>query len=159
MWHNMDAFHHLYQEFSKDVFRFAVYLSGDTSLAENITSETFIRAWTSSAPIRQPTTKAYLFTIARNLYLRQMRKTSVNTTLPEDLADRSPDLHTAIEKRSELATVMTALQTLPEVDRAALLMRSAEAMSHAEIAAALKISVEAVRVKIHRARKKLHDLK
>ena len=47
----MTAFNTLYKKYAADVFRFALYLSGDRSQAEDITSETFVRAWTSPEPI------------------------------------------------------------------------------------------------------------
>jgi RNA polymerase sigma-70 factor (ECF subfamily) len=47
------------------------------------------------------------------------------------------------------------MQELPEVDRAALLMRAQEGMSYEEIAHALDLSLAAVKVKIHRARQRL----
>jgi RNA polymerase sigma-70 factor (ECF subfamily) len=62
------------------VFRFALYLSGNRSDAEDITSETFVRAWTSSARIRTNTVKGYLFTIARNFYLQGTRVTAEPST-------------------------------------------------------------------------------
>ena len=50
---------------------------------------------------------------------------------------------------------MAALQQLPEIDRAALLMRSQDEMSNETIAAALGLTPVAARVKVHRARIKL----
>jgi RNA polymerase sigma-70 factor (ECF subfamily) len=54
-----------------------------------------------------------------------------------------------------LRTVLAAMQQLPEIDRAALLMRGEDDMPYEEIARALGISAGAARVKIHRARLKL----
>jgi RNA polymerase sigma-70 factor (ECF subfamily) len=51
--------------------------------------------------------------------------------------------------------VAAALRQLPEVDRAALLMRAEDGLPYEEIAAALGLSVAAARVKVHRARLKL----
>ena len=42
-------FHSLFERYSQDVYRFALYLSGDPSLAEEITQETFVRAWSRRA--------------------------------------------------------------------------------------------------------------
>jgi RNA polymerase sigma-70 factor (ECF subfamily) len=53
--------------------------------------------------------------------------------------------------------VLVALQTLPEIDRAAVLLRAEEGMSYEEVAAALGISPVAARVKVHRARLKLAE--
>ncbi len=55
----MTDFSALYKKYAPDVFRFALYLSGDRSQAEDITSETFVRAWTSPEPIAVATVKAY----------------------------------------------------------------------------------------------------
>jgi RNA polymerase sigma-70 factor (ECF subfamily) len=55
--------------------------------------------------------------------------------------------------------LIAALQQLSEVDRAALLMRSLEDLPYESIAAALGLTTVAVRVKVHRARMKLHELR
>ena len=55
-------FHTMYQRYAVDVNRFVLYLSGDASVAEDITSEAFVRTWTAPANIRTATVKAYLFT-------------------------------------------------------------------------------------------------
>jgi len=142
----------LYRRYAPDVFRFALYLSGDRSEAEDITSETFVRAWTASAAIRVATVKAYLFTIARNLFLQSRRRTWRHVEIPETLPDPGAGPDALAERNSELAAVLRALQRLPEIDRAALLMRAADDMAYDEIARALGISLASVKVRIHRAR-------
>jgi len=148
----MTDFETLYRRYAPDVFRFAHYLSGDRGEAEDITSETFVRAWTSPEPIEMSTVKGYLFTIARNLHLRRMSRRSRHVGLTSETPDpRAGPLRQA-EGRAELKAVMDGLQRLPEVDRAALLMRAQDEMPYEEIARALSISLAAVKVKIHRAR-------
>jgi RNA polymerase sigma-70 factor (ECF subfamily) len=142
----------LYRRYAPDVFRFALYLSGNRSDAEDITSETFVRAWTSSGTIRAATVKAYLFTIARHLHLKGLRRTSRLVTIPETLPDPGAGPHARAERDSELAAALRALQRLPEIDRAALLMRAADDMAYDEIARALDLSLASVKVRIHRAR-------
>jgi RNA polymerase sigma-70 factor (ECF subfamily) len=79
--------------------------------------------------------------------------------LPDALPDHRPGPEAVAAGRLELAAVLGALQALPEVDRAALLMHAQDAMPHAEIAAVLGLSVPAVKVKVHRARIKLAALR
>jgi DNA-directed RNA polymerase specialized sigma24 family protein len=55
----MMDFHSLYQSYAPQVHRFVLFLCGDASLADDITSETFVRAWTSRGKIREATVKAY----------------------------------------------------------------------------------------------------
>lgn len=148
-------FGQLYERYAQDVLRFALYLTGSRAEAEDITSETFVRAWVESDALRVGTVKAYLFMIARNLHVDWRRK-EARRGEPADPAP-GPEIETG--GRSELRAVMAALQRLPEIDRAALLMRSQDEMSYDTIAAALGLTAAAGRVKVHRARMKLAELR
>jgi len=150
----------LYRQYAPDVFRFALYLSGNRDEAEDITSETFVRAWTSPEPIRAATVKGYLLTIARNLFLQTLRKTRRHVELEEeDLRDPNPGPQAQAEQSSEVQAVLAKLQKLSAVDRAALLMRAVHDMPYEEIARSLGISLAATKVKIHRARLALLGLR
>ena len=158
----MTGFHDLYQSYSRDVYRFALYLSGDPALADDITSETFVRVWSSPEPIRFATVKGYLLTIARNLWLMERRRhlrrqgfVEVNETLP----DTGPSVSREVEAKDELGRVLRALQEFPELDRAAVLMRADEGLSYEEIAIALGLPVATVKVKVHRARLRLAQIR
>ena len=148
-------FHTLYQSYAPQVHRFALFLCGDATLADDITAEAFVRAWTARGKIREATVKAYLFTIARNLYRDHLRRSNRMTELEESLPDPAVGLASRTEHKAELETVIAALRKLSEVDRAALLMRAQEGMSYEEIAQALDLPVTTVKVKVHRARLKL----
>jgi RNA polymerase sigma-70 factor (ECF subfamily) len=136
-----------------------LYLSGQRAEAEDITSETFVRAWTAAEPIRTATVRAYLFTIARNLFLQGIRKKSRQVSLDEDLRDPQASPYAQAEQKAELRAVLAQMQKLPEIDRAALLMRAFDEMPYEEIARSLGISLAAVKVKIHRARLALADIR
>jgi RNA polymerase sigma-70 factor, ECF subfamily len=62
-------FSDIYERYARDVYRFALYLSGNRALAEDLTSETFVHALCGRSDVRVGTIKAYLFAIARNLYI------------------------------------------------------------------------------------------
>src|SRR5258708_3346902 len=113
-------FHSLLERHAQDVFRFALYLSGDSSLAEEITQEAFVRAWVTSGEIRGGTAKAYLLTIARNLFLAERKRTARQVALDSNLTDPKPGPHVVAQGRIELDAVVEALQVLPELDRSAL---------------------------------------
>ena len=151
----MTDFHTLYQSYAPMVRRFALFLCGDPALADDITSETFIRAWTSRGKIREATVKAYLFTITRNLYRDYLRKNKRMTELEDSIPDPGIGLQLHAEQKAEVAALLPALQQLSETDRAALLMRVQEEMSYEEIAQALELPLSTIKVKIHRARLKL----
>jgi RNA polymerase sigma-70 factor (ECF subfamily) len=149
----------LYRAHARDVHRFALYLSGDPALAEDIVSETFIRLWNARARVDLATVKGYLFAIARNLFLQERRGARRTTGLDERLADPQPGPHDQLRVRSELEAVLAALQTLPEIDRAAVSMRTDEELPYEEIGRILGISTGAAKVKVHRARLRLAEVR
>jgi DNA-directed RNA polymerase specialized sigma24 family protein len=55
----------VYERHAADVYRFALYMSGNIQTAEDVTSETFARGWTARGRIQVSTVKAYLMMIAR----------------------------------------------------------------------------------------------
>jgi len=148
-------FQDMYDAYAADVYRFALWLSGDKFEAEDITSETFIRAWVRISAIRTETLKAYLFTIARNVYLEKKRKMGNHVALSDVFPDPAPNLDEMVESQLELLHVQNILQTLPEIDRAAFILRVQHELPYAEIARVLELSLTATKVKIHRVRKKL----
>ena len=74
------------------------------------------------------------------------------------MIDRRPGPEKLAGDQDQLRLVMEALAGLPEVDRAAVLMRADEGLAYEEIAVALGISVASAKVKVHRARLKLAEL-
>jgi len=155
----MTQFHDLYVSYARDVYRFALYLSGDPALADDITSETFIRVWSSPEPIRLATVKAYLLTIARNLWLTERKRRLRSQDLDDTIPDTSQSVSRQVEVKDELDRVLRALREIPEVDRAALLMRVDEGLRYEEVAAALGLPVATVKVKVHRARLRLAQIR
>lgn len=153
----MTQFQEVYRRYAQDVHRFAWYLSGDPALAEDITSETFVRLWASDEKILMPTVKAYLFAIARHLYIDSRRSASRRAEIDPEWPEPGASPEMVALHKSELREVLKQLQEIPEVDRAALLMRAQQGMTYEDIAQALGISLAAVKVKIHRARLKLAE--
>ena len=151
----MTDIENLYERYAGDVRRFALYLCGDVVLADEITSDTFVRAWMAADRIRQPTVKSYLFTIARNAYTDLLRRAARHTELDETMPDTRMSAQTQVELNAEVRAVLAALQQLPETDRTVLLMRALDEMPYDEIAETLGFSVVAAKVKVHRARLKL----
>jgi RNA polymerase sigma-70 factor (ECF subfamily) len=147
--------HEIYERHARDVHRFALYLSGDRALADDITAETFVRLWTAPGEIRTQTVKAYLFTIARNLYLAGQRHVRRETELDGSMPAVTPSPERLAVVRDEVRHVLQALERLPEIDRAALLLHVREQMPYQDIASVLGLSVPAVKVKVHRARARL----
>lgn len=153
----MNDYEMLWKTYAKDIHRFAFHLSNDATLAEDLTSETFVRLWTQRTPLRETTIKAYLFTITRNLYLGHLRKTSRQTRLDEEPVSNTPGQEMALAQKQHQQKVSSALQSLREEERTALLLKS-ERLTYEELASILGVSQTAAKVKVHRARLKLKKL-
>ena len=151
----MITFHDLYQRYAADVYRFAFWLSGQAADAEDITSETFIRAWTGRSQLQTETLKAYLLAIARNVYLKQQQKEARYGRLYDNHGDPQPGPEKIVGQRLALEQALAVLQKLPELDRAVFVLRVQHELPYAEIARVTGLSLSAAKVKVHRARLKL----
>ncbi len=148
-------FNDLYELYGPEVYRFAYWLAGNAAEAEDITSETFIRAWINFASIKTETLKAYLFQIARNIYLEWLRKQKGQVDLEDSYPDPHPRPDKLAEDYAEMEMVKRVLRAIPEIDRAAFILRVQHELPYAEIARVLQLSVAAAKVKVHRTCKKL----
>ena len=148
-------FQSLYESYAPEVYRFAFWLAGNGAEAEDVTSETLIRAWTKSPLIRTETLKAYLFTIARNVYLERQRKGKRQVILEDIYPDPTPGPDKVVESQLQIAEIRYALQQVAEIDRAAFVLRVQHELAYAEIARVLDLSLSSAKVKVHRVRKKL----
>lgn len=151
----MLTFEELFISYSPDVYRFSVWLCGNTADAEDIAAETFARAWLNFSTIRTETLKGYLFTIARNLYLESLRKQRRHEELTDSHPDSTPAMDKSFENQTELDEIRATLLTLPEADRSAFVLRVQYDLSYEEIARVLTLSESAAKVKVHRIRKLL----
>jgi RNA polymerase sigma-70 factor (ECF subfamily) len=151
-------FHEVYERHSAAVLRFASGLTGNHAVAQDLTSEAFVRLWTGGARIRLETVRAYLFTIVRNLYRSDRRRSWRVLPLDRELPDPIDRVAEPVERRSDMDAVRRALTQLSVDDREALLMR-AGGVSYEDIARALGISTGAAKVRVHRSRARLLRLR
>ncbi len=151
----MLTFQELYEAHAVAVYRFALSLTRDRHQAEDITSETFVRAWARNDRIRTETLLGYLFTIARNLFLDGRRGGRRQVALDEALVDPAPGPAERAVAGIALERANRVLRTLPEADRSAFLLRVQQDLPYAEVARVLGISLVAARVRVHRVRARL----
>jgi RNA polymerase sigma-70 factor (ECF subfamily) len=148
-------FEDLYQNFSGDVYYFSLWMTGDHQEAQDITSETFVRAWARKGTIRTETLKAYLFTIARNINLKKQRREKRQKAFTGLFQDPNPGPEQITETQDRISSVGKYLLTIPEIDRAAFILRVQHELPYAEIARMLGLSLASAKVKVHRVRKKI----
>ena len=151
------TFHSLYKRYAKDVYRFCYWLSGDKAEAEDLVSETFVKLLTSKKDPQTETVKAYLFTIARNLYLKNIERKKRFVSLDKDIIDDSKQPQKVAEIASTFKHVFQVIKKLPEIDRTVLIMKAENDMSYNEIARITGLTIAAIKVKVFRARKKINE--
>jgi RNA polymerase sigma-70 factor, ECF subfamily len=151
----MLEFEAMYRRYSSDVYRFALWLCGNPTLADDITAETFSRAWLSFDQAKATSVKGYLLTIARHLAWKLNARAQREVSMAVDYRDEHPAADDRLAASAELRHVLKALHDLPEVDRAALALRVDEELSYEEIASILGLTVSAAKVKVHRLRLRL----
>ena len=123
-------FHKLYERYAKDVYRFAYWLCGARDEAQDITSETFVRVWTAKTEPRVETVKAYLFAIARNLFLKNLHRKDRFITIKEEITDEINQPDKQVEIDFYLDQVFKALKQLTVIDRTILIMMAEKDMSY-----------------------------
>lgn len=116
---------------------------------DEITQETFLRAYkaTNNRVVDSP--KAYLFQVARSLAYTELSRKNRKLTdyleeAVEDSSESTPSLEDEIAAQQKLKHFLDAIATLPPRCRRVYMMRKVQAMSYKEIAEALDISVSGV---------------
>jgi len=96
--------------------------------------------------------------IARNLFLKDLKRKKRFLTLEEDMADEDeqPDKQTEVD--SYISHVLKALNQLSEIDRTVLIMIAENDMSYRDISQATGLSLSAIKVKIFRSRIKINKM-
>lgn len=150
------AFEEIVRRYRRPLDRFAAAIVGAQS--EDVTQDAFSKALLalrgSEAEIEL---RPWLYRIVRNTALNDLRDRAPATEALSDAVPAARSAAAEAETREELADLMERLRALPEPQRAALVMRELEGLSHEEIAAALGVSGGAARQAIYRARTALRD--
>lgn len=146
------AFEVLYGRHYPTVLNVAYRMLGDRDAAEDLAQDVFVKLYTSPGSYR-PTAKlsTWLYRVTHNAFIDELRK---RKNRPVELV---PDIHSpGASEQSDLAdAVQTALASLPEKQRAAVVLQRYEGLSYQEIAEVLGTSVPAVESLLFRARESL----
>ena len=163
MTRDSEEFTRIFNEVYPDLCRFLECLMGESGAAQEIAQESFLRfyrAGSAGPPADQ--SRFWLYRVARNLALNELKKRQIRIKLFGRIVDvfrpKAPDPKAELERKEHKHILMNLLESLPEHQRAALLLREQEEMSYADIARVLKVSESKVKVDIFRARARLRAL-
>jgi len=150
------AFDALFERCARDVHGYALSLLGDRASAEDVTALAFERLYRSRSRLDRGrgTPRAWLFAIARNAALDELRRRRRRPQLLADAdADLSaaPDLDDAAEQMERRAAVRAGLAALPLREREIVLLKFHGQLPNGELARVLGISESNAGTRLHRA--------
>jgi RNA polymerase sigma factor (sigma-70 family) len=149
----------LYRDARDDVFAYTATLLRDRAAAEDVTAMAFERAYgrRSRFDARRGSPRAWLFGIARNAALDELRrlKRAATAPIPGPIGDPGPD--EAAELAAERDAVRAALGGLPARDRELIALKYHAELTNAEIAAVLDVTPNHAGTLLHRAMTKLRE--
>ena len=148
----------LLEQHVPQVYRFALRLAGDPHRAEDLTQETFLRAWRGRKHLRDPgAARVWLFKITVNLWRDQVRRARQGPNRADgpcdDHAARQTPAERAMIDQEDVARALGAMDSLPDRQREVLYLRACEGLSIGQIADVLGISPEAAKASLSLARK------
>ena len=157
-----DDFKDLYDRYINKINDYLLRMSGDPLLAEELTQETFYRAFTKLRSFKGDKVGAWLFRIAHNLYIDEYRhRTRLVGDEPLEVIPLGSPMELPEKYLESLETqkrVQNVLQKLPENYRSMLLLRDHLGLSYEDIAETTGKSITTVKVTLCRARAKFREL-
>lgn len=167
---DLGAFEQLVERHRQAVLNFVQRTLHDADEAEDLAQQTFVQVWKAAARYR-PTARfsTWLFTIARNLCLNELRRRgrhpadsldapieTATGPIERDYPDRRETEVSEQVLLTELSVrIEEALAALPESQRSALLLFREQELAYEDIAQVLGVSVSATKSLMHRARETL----
>ncbi|MBI2929321.1 MAG: RNA polymerase sigma factor [Verrucomicrobia bacterium] len=163
--HYREAFELLVERFQDKVFRLAISMVRDETLAQDMTQDSLIRVWkglpgyTGAASL-----STWIYTITRNTCLTELKKRSARPTISfdapemEGALDRLPAAPGPAPEAGAEMDIQTMLRGLPEKYRQVITLFYLEQKSYEEVAAMLGLPMGTVKTYLHRAKKELLKL-
>ena len=142
--------------YKDQLYNYLFWMTGNRTEAEDVLQETFLRYYKYGDPVENP--KAWLFKVARNVYLKRQRKRSREVSL--ELVEANPVLpgmQVALEREELIRKVREGLKKLKDHHREVIILRYMEGLSYEEMAAVLGENVGTIKSRLNRAKEKLRE--
>ena len=150
----------LYRSSAADVYAYVAALLRDRAAAEDVTSLAFERAFRRRAlfDVRRGSARAWLFGIARNAALDELRRRRRTGALLADVADRADEQEPDAQLAERRLVVREGLAALAPADREVILLKFIGRLSNAELARVLGCSESNAGTRLHRAVERLREV-
>ena len=143
----------IFREYSKTLFNFLYYKSGNQKLAEDLTQEAFLKLWINCSKVNFEKAKGFVFTTGQNLMLNSFKHDKVRLKFANlghsEAFNESPGF--LLEEKELKQQLESAISDLPEKQREVFLLSRIDKKTYKEIAEMLGISRQAVEKRIYNA--------
>ena len=152
-----DAFRRIYEAYNQKIYRLIYSYCHDPEEALDLTQEVFIRVYTRIADFRSECSlETWIYQIAVNTVISAMRKSRFHEQI-NNQTDKSEQADVNLEMQELGQHIERSISMLPESLRMAFMLSAVEGLPYAETGRILGISVEAVRMRVSRARQLLRE--
>lgn len=158
---NDKVFNGFYTKYSRDLYNFMYYRSGDGDQTMDLVQEAFVKVFQNCGKIQLEKAKSYLFTTANNLFLNVVKHHKVKLAYAQQQqpaeAVSGEDPQFILQEKEYMAQLEEAIANLTEAQREVFLMNRIDGKKYREIAELLHISEKAVEKRMMGALKKLRS--
>ncbi len=155
----LNAFEKLFNQYFESIRSFVYFKLGNSSVAEDIAQETFIKLWERRDEINEETVKSLIYTIASNLTKNHIKHQNVvfNFANKQKLQSFSESPQQVLEQKEFSQQLQKALADLSEAHRTTFLMNRIEQITYSDIALRLGVSVKTVEKRMSVTIKQLYS--
>jgi len=148
-------FKNIFDQYFEAIRNYVYFMCSDSNLAEDIAQDSFVKLWNNRDAIVMSTVKSYLYTIARNLTLNQIKRNKLkyNFLAQTEFGTENESPEFALEQKEFKEKLENVIASIPEGNREVFLMNRIEGLKYAEIADRLGLSVKAVEKRMSKALK------
>jgi len=146
---------------SKKLYRFAVYFLNDEDEAHDVVQDIFVKLWQKRGNLNEINNiEAFAMRMTRNRCLDLIRARKVvpfDEDTERQLKEQTTDVHSKVELSESAVIIRNLISNLPELQKTVMQLRDIEQYTYDEIAEVTGLQVNAIRVNLSRARKKVRD--
>ena len=163
---DLDAFSQVYDQYERQVYRYAYHILGHRDDADDVKQETFVKAYQAISSFRSESSlQTWLLRICGNLCRDRIkswdrRKVTYDSTLRDDVlgsTDESDSPQTLAERKELTGIILKALHGMPPAQREIIVLHEIEDLSYEEIAEVLGCSRTSIKLRLFRARRSLKE--
>lgn len=146
---------------SKKLLRFAIQFLKDEDEAKDVVQDVFLKLWQKRDELEKiENIEAFAMRMTRNRcldILRANKTIGISAETDRKMKEETVDVHSQVEYTESANQIKKLIENLPDLQRTVMYLRDIEQLSYDEIAETTELQLNAIRVNLSRARKKVRD--